>query len=90
MRYFLQCEDLVSADDGDDCQLPVVQDLTDFVTYDYHVVYSQSYCVPVIYFNVYHQSKQVYHKSPYSSHKMYCVLYLYRRIMWTIVITLYL
>jgi len=79
MSFFLQCEDLVSADDGDDCQL--AQDLTDFVTYDYHVVYSQSYCVPVLYFNVYHQSKQVYHESPYSSHKIYCLLCLYQSVM---------
>ncbi|CAC5386397.1 ATG10L [Mytilus coruscus] len=58
-QVFLQCrwiqyEDLTSIDKEDDCQLELSS--TECVTYEYHVVYSHSYNVPVLYFNVYHQN----------------------------------
>ncbi|CAC5386395.1 ATG10L [Mytilus coruscus] len=49
-----QYEDLTSIDKEDDCQLELSS--TECVTYEYHVVYSHSYNVPVLYFNVYHQN----------------------------------
>lgn len=52
---YLQTEDLTSIDEEDGCQLELSS--TECLTYEYHVVYSHSYNVPVLYFNVYHQSK---------------------------------
>ncbi|XP_076116961.1 ubiquitin-like-conjugating enzyme ATG10 isoform X1 [Mytilus galloprovincialis] len=49
-----QTEDLTSIDEEDGCQLELSS--TECLTYEYHVVYSHSYNVPVLYFNVYHQN----------------------------------
>ncbi|XP_052069815.1 ubiquitin-like-conjugating enzyme ATG10 [Mytilus californianus] len=49
-----QYEELTCIDKEDDCQLELSS--TECVTYEYHVVYSHSYNVPVLYFNVYHQN----------------------------------
>ncbi|CAG2248941.1 ATG10 [Mytilus edulis] len=49
-----QTEDLTSIDEEDGCQLDMSS--TECLTYEYHVVYSHSYNVPVLYFNVYHQN----------------------------------